>query len=165
VSDKVKFKDYDYVEPLCSKVIKFLASKGYGASNFDEDRDVCYQNEYFLDHPGKTAFGILYKDPDVGPETFFFGLLKKEPRKVVLGVIWFDNNKWNPAGYQRGFDARWIFHLYGRKNIELATQLAEEMASHFDISVTLELQCEGARFEISNTEHATLVDLKCSFSV
>jgi hypothetical protein len=87
------------------------------------------------------SLGILWKDPDAKPRKRLFGLIKLEPRRWFLGTIWF-NNSARGTGEQK-----WILEVYGRKHIALVRQLAEEIASTFNVKIHLRLVREEPDFE------------------
>ncbi|PIR86507.1 hypothetical protein COU13_00515 [Candidatus Kaiserbacteria bacterium CG10_big_fil_rev_8_21_14_0_10_43_70] len=123
MSDKVEFVDYQ--ESLSIKVGRFLLSKGYDlasctglASNSLVETD---------------SLGILRKDPEARPREYLFGLITRDPRRMFLGTVWLSN------GSLGATEQNWVFEAYGRKHVELARQLAEEMASTFNVKIALRL--------------------------
>lgn len=133
MSNKTEFVDYE--ESLSVKVGRFLLSKGfdlassigYGSPSEVEDR----------------SLGILHKDAEVKPHKYLFGLITQEPRRGFLGVVWFNNSAHGAGG------RNWVFEVYGRKHLELAGQLAEEMASTFNTKITVRLTSEQPKVELN----------------
>lgn len=131
MNDKVKFVDCQ--ESISIKVGGFLLSKGF---------DLASITGHALDSLVATdSLGVLRKDPEARPRTYLFGLIKRDPRRMFLGVIWFSNSL-------RGATERnWVFETYGRKHVELTRQLAEEMASTFNVKIALRLVREQPSVE------------------
>ena len=77
------------------------------------------------------AFGLLHKDFDVKPKKCFFGLIKKEAQKSLFGILWFNNSMIGAN------ENNWIFEIHEKKDLVLAKQLSEEMASAFGIKISL----------------------------
>jgi hypothetical protein len=123
MSDKVEFVDYQ--ESLSIKVGRFLLSKGFDlASSTGLAEHTLSQS---------NSLGILRKDPEAKPRKYLFGLIKREPRRGFLGIVWFSNSARGAS------EANWVFEAYGRKHVELVRQLAEEMASTFNAKIALRL--------------------------
>lgn len=128
MSDKVEF-----VESLSIKVGRFLLAKGFGLAS-------CAG--FALDSLDKTdSLGILFKDPETKPRKYLFGLFKRNPRRMFLGTVWFSNSACS-AGEQN-----WVFETYGRRYVELVRQLAKEMASAFNVKISLRLTREQPNVE------------------
>jgi hypothetical protein len=122
MSDKVE--SVDYQESIAIKVGRFLLSKGLDiADNTGMARSLVQASE----------LGILRKDPEAKPRKYLFGLIKREPRRGFLGTIWFSNSARGAS------EQNWVFEAYGRKHVELVRQLAEEMASTFNVKIALRL--------------------------
>lgn len=131
MSDKMKFVDYQ--ESLSIKVGRFLLSKGFDlarCTGLAEDKLV-----------QSNSLGILRKDPEVRSWKYLFGLITRKPRRMFLGVVWFSNS------LRGANEQNWVFEAYGRKHVELLRQLAEEMASTFDVKIALRLVSEQPIFE------------------
>ncbi len=119
--------------PASIKVGKHLLAKGYDLAT----------------HTGLAlgsliecdAFGILLKDPEVKLKTYFFGLVKRAPRRMFLGVVWFDNKDRNAT------EVNWVFDVYGRKHVDRIGRMAEELADTFNVKVTVRLACEQPSVE------------------
>ncbi len=120
-----KVESVDYQESLSIKVGKFLLLKGF---------DLASCTGLALDSLVETcSLGILREDPEARPRTYFFGLIRRDPRRVFLGTVWFSNS-------MRGAtEQNWVFDAYGRKHVNLVRQLAEEMASAFNVKIALRL--------------------------
>ena len=123
MSWKVIFRDPG--EPISIKIWKYLLSNrklpAWGialATSFG-----CAVNSPVESH----VVGLLGKDI-VDPST---NNTKKRPRREFIGTIWCDKDGAN--------ELNWIFYVYGRKHIELAKQLAEEIASTFDVNIIIRL--------------------------
>lgn len=131
MNDKVELVDYQ--EHLSVKVGRFLLSKEF---------DLASSDGYALGSPVKTdSLGLLRKDPEARPRTSMFGLIKREPRRMFLGTVWFSNSERDAT------EQNWVFEAYGHKYIELFRQLAEEMASTFKVKIALRLVREQPRVE------------------
>lgn len=123
MSDKVKFVDYQ--ESLSIKIGRFLLSKGF---------DLASCTGLALNSLVETyALGILRKDPEAKSRKYLFGLITQEPRRAFIGVVWFNNS------VRGANEQNWFFEVYGRKYIELVRQLAEEIASTFNVTITIRL--------------------------
>ena len=130
MSDKVEFVDYKDLPS--STVGKFLLSKGFDLASCLGDASDSFD---------PNSLGILRKDPDAKPISYLFGLKKREPRRVFLGTVWFSSSA-------RGADERnWVFDVYCRKHVELVEQLAEEMASLFNVKISIHLVSDEPRVE------------------
>ncbi len=115
----------EYQEPLSIKVGRFLLSKGF---------DLADSTGMAARSPVQSdSLGILRKDAEAKPRTYLFGLIKRKPRRMFLGTVWFSNS---PRG---ATEQNWVFEVYGRKRVELVRQLAEEMASTFNAKIDLRL--------------------------
>ncbi|HET8575084.1 MAG TPA: hypothetical protein VFM02_02835 [Candidatus Paceibacterota bacterium] len=123
MNDKVTLVDYQ--ESLSIMVGGFLVSKGFDLSN---STGMAARSLVQSD-----SLGILYKNSETKPKTYLFGLIKREPRRIFLGTIWFNNSPRNAT------EQNWVFETYGRKYVELTGQLAEEIASTFNVKITLRL--------------------------
>ena len=115
----------EYQESLSIKVGRFLISKGFDLA---DSTGMAARSLAQSD-----SLGILRKDPEAKPRTYLFGLIKREPRRMFLGTVWFSNS---PRG---ATEQNWVFEAYGRKHIELVRQLAEDMASTFKVKIALRL--------------------------
>lgn len=123
----------EYREALSIKVGKFVLSKGFDlADSMGKADNSLVQSD---------SLGILYKDPEAKPIKSLFGLIKRERRRMFLGVVWFNNSVRN-ANKQN-----WLFQAYGRKYIKLVRQLADEMAFTFNVKITLHLVREQPDIE------------------
>lgn len=124
----------DYQESLSIKVGQFLLWKEFAvADNIGMASHSLIQS---------NELGILYKDPEAKPQTYIFGLIKREPRRMFLGIIWFNNSA------RGAHEQNWIFEVYGRKYIKIVKQLAEEMAFIFNTKITIRLVREQLHVEI-----------------
>jgi hypothetical protein len=88
------------------------------------------------------SLGILWKDPDAKPRKRLFGLIKLEPRRWFLGTIWFKSEQ------------KWVLEVYGRKHIALVRQLAEEIASTFNVKIHIRLVREEPDFETYMSDYS-----------
>ncbi len=114
-----------YQESISIKVGRFLLSKG-----FDLASSTGLASNSLVE---TCSLGILRKDPEAKPRNYLFGLIKRAPRRMFLGTVWFSNS---PRGAS---EQNWVFEAYGREHVELVRQLAEEMASTFNIKIALRL--------------------------
>lgn len=136
MSDKV-----DYQESLSIKVGRFLLSKG-----FDLASCTGFASGSLVE---SCSLGILCKDPEAKPRKYLLGLITQEPRREFLGTVWFVNDARSAS------EQDWVFEVYGRKHVELAMQLAEEMASIFDTKITLRLVREQSAVETYASDYET----------
>lgn len=126
----------EYQELLSIKVGRFLLLKGFDlASRIGVALNVLVET---------CSLGILYKDPEAKPRTYLFGLIKIEPRRMFLGTVWFNDNN------RGATEQNWVFDAYGREYVELVRQLAEEMASTFNVKVTIRLVREQPDVETTS---------------
>ncbi|MCX6760758.1 MAG: hypothetical protein NTZ84_01445 [Candidatus Nealsonbacteria bacterium] len=126
MSEKVGLVEYK--ETLSIQVGNFLIAKGFIPGNSDGCRlsTLCY-----MDH-----VGVLHKDPEKKPYKRLFGLITEKPYPDFIGVIWLESRKYNAN------DGNWVFNVIGRTNIQLAKNLADVLASNFNVKITLQLKCE-----------------------
>lgn len=123
MNGKIVSVDYqDYQESLSIKVGEFLLSKGFDFVETPVASDVLMRKTRSLD--------ILHKDPEAKPRKYLFGLFTLEPQRELIGTVWFGNKAGTNMYY-------WVFEVYDRKHVDLAKQLAGEMASHFNTKITL----------------------------
>lgn len=140
MSDKVKFVDYQ--ESLSVKVGGFLLSKGF---------DIASCGGIASNSLVETrSIGILRKNHEAKPHRYLFGLVTREPRREFLGVIWFNN------GMRGASKQNWVFEAYGRKYVELVRQLAEEMASTFNVKIAINLVQEQPDVETYLSDYHTI---------
>lgn len=129
----------DYQKAVSIRVGNFLLSKGFDLASSTG----VYQNKL-----GQSqSLGILRKDPERKTKTRLFSFLKKrDPRRIFHGIIWFKNNNLGAS------EDNWIFEFYGRRHVALMQQLADEMASTFEVKVTLRLVKESPETEAYDTD-------------
>jgi hypothetical protein len=131
MNNKVEYVEYQ--EALSIKVGRWLLQKGFDlASCAGVASSVLIEAD---------SLGILWKDPDAKPIKRLFGLIKLEPRRCFIGTIWF-NNSARGTGEQK-----WILEVYGREHIAWLRQVAEEMASTFNVKICLRLVREQPAVE------------------
>jgi hypothetical protein len=122
----------DYQEPFSIRVGNFLISRGFDLANCAGFEI----SELSRDH----SLGILSRDLTAKPRKLF-GFYITKPRRIFLGTIWFDHDS-------RGADEQnWVFEVHGREHVELLKQLAEDLASTFNVKIALRLQNEQPCFE------------------
>ena len=114
----------DYQKVNSIKVGKFLLSKGFALSS-------CNGVALGL-LEAQSALGILC---EAKPRKYLFGLIVRKPRRELLGMVTFD------------LGGKWSFDIYGRKNVELCRQLADEMTSAFKAKITVRLLSEEPHLE------------------
>ncbi|MDB5194409.1 MAG: hypothetical protein JWN50_423 [Parcubacteria group bacterium] len=117
-----------YEEALSIRVGGFLRRKGWTLASLSGG--VVYADTE------ETGIGILYKDPDVKPEKYFFGLMTTPPPRQFLGVIWFSNQS------RQATEESWVFVLHGRKYADMAKKLADDLASDFRVNIRIVLTSE-----------------------
>ncbi|MFA6447566.1 MAG: hypothetical protein WCW31_04940 [Patescibacteria group bacterium] len=122
-----------YNEATSIKVGRLLIAKGFCPASCIGESLVT------LDH--SDSVGILYKDPELKTRSFFFGLIKKEPRRVFIGTIWFSN------ALRNADENNWVFEVQGRKYVEMLKRLAEEIASVCNVKIDLRLTQEQPEVE------------------
>lgn len=121
MNDKVKLVDYESLL-LKAKVEEFLLSKEFGLA---VETPIVWNSE------AKTrSLDIVRKDPDAKPRKYLFGLITLKPRQEFLGTVWFSNRTGTGTHY-------WVFEVYGREHVDLAKQLASEMALNFNTKIIL----------------------------
>lgn len=121
VTMNAKIESVDY-ESLSLKVREFLLSKELG---------LAVETPIVWNSKAKTrSLDIVRKDPDAKPRKYLFGLITLKPRQEFLGTIWFSNK----AGTNKYY---WVFEVYNHEHVDLAKQLAGEMASNFNTKITL----------------------------
>ena len=115
----------DYQEALSILVGKAILAKGFDLASCSG----MALNQLNSD----SSLGILHKDPEAKPLKYLFGLIIRQPRRAFLGTIWFSNEA------RGATEQNWILEAYGRKYIELVRNLADELASTFQVKITLRL--------------------------
>lgn len=135
----------DYRDLLGEKISSFLLSKELAIANTSGMAWQCSR-------ASNSAVGILYKDPDEKPLKYLFGLITREPRRRFLGTIWFMNDARGANGQN------WVFEVHGRKYVELAKKLAEEMSSDFGAKITLRLESEWPEVERISSDFMFMFD-------
>jgi len=123
----------NYNEASAIRVGQILRSKGFCPASCMGERLTTLQND--------DSIGILYKDPDLKPRSFLFGLIKREPRRVFIGTIWFSNDLRNAD------KTNWVFEVKGRRYVEMLKRLAEEIASACNVKIDLRLIAEHPEVE------------------
>lgn len=88
-----------------------------------------------------VSVGVFRKDPEAKPSKRFFGLITREPLHEFIGTVYYGGVLQPPN------EQKWVFEVYGRKNVELAKQLATEMASTFTTNITVQLVQEEREFK------------------
>lgn len=131
----IETKLVDYEEPLSFTVGRFLLRRGFNlASKFPVAQGALFEDD---------SIGVLYKDPKARPRTYLFGLVKRAPSRMFLGTIYFREKRYGSSiSSIKGRDAtkqNWVFEIHGSEYVELLMQLTEEMASNFNIKITLRL--------------------------
>ena len=114
------------------KVLRYLSSKD-GFAFADASRKETTPSHI------DTNLSILYEDPDAKPLSWAFRLLGAKRRRLYLGSIWFSIHGAN--------EENWLFKVYGSKNMEVAKRLADELAAHFEVNITLDLVSEEPLYE------------------
>lgn len=91
-----------------------------------------------------NELGILWDDPNETPKRRFFGLLpgNKKQRKFI-GVLWIENAN---RGVTRD---KWFFEVYGKNEYEYIKKITNDLASYFNVKITLYLSKESALHESS----------------
>lgn len=142
---KDKMELVDYKESLSIKVGKFLLSKGFNLASCTG------MAEHIL--ADTDSLGILYKDSETRPRKSLFDfILRSGPesrRRMFIGTVWFISS------VRGANEQNWVFEAYGRKYVDSVRQLAEEMASTFNVKITVHLVREQPDFEtyLSDYEH------------
>ncbi len=117
----------DCHEVISIKVGRFILSKGFDLASCTGLASSLVET---------CSLGILRKNPNAKPRKHLFGLITREPRREFLGTVWFRNKS-------RGASKRkWVFEVYGRKYAKSLRKLAKEMASAFNVKITLRVVCE-----------------------
>ncbi len=120
-----------YNEATSIKVGRLLLAKGFCPAS-------C-MGESLVALAHSDSVGILYKDPGLKTRSFFFGLIKKEPRRVFIGTIWFR--------YHNADEKNWVLEVQGRQYVEMLAHLAEEIASVCNVKIDLRLTQEQPEVE------------------
>ena len=128
----------DYQEALSIRVGRWLLERGYNlASIFGIPENSLGKSE---------VLGILWKDPSIKPRLQIFGLVVLKPKRRFFATIFLSSSA-------RGANKQhWAIEMYGRKHIELVKQLTDEMASAFNVKISLRLVEEDDAFERSYSE-------------
>jgi hypothetical protein len=126
MSDKFTF--IDYVDPIPDAIVKILLSKGFDIATIERlARKNPLRNKFF------HGIGILRKDAVKKPFWFPRFLM---PRRRFIGIVWFNN------ALRDVNKDHWDIDVFGRRYAELMRGLAEEMASAFNVHITVRLQQE-----------------------
>lgn len=125
----------NFSESLSTKIGRFIIEKGYQLA------DVC--GLAINKMPFRTdVWGILYARPDVQPKKYCWGLFTSNPRKVLLGRLWLNNQGRNAI-----LDGRWYFEVKGRQYADICTNLAKELKDKFKVNIHVELIDEEPELE------------------
>ena len=131
MSENVVFVDYQ--EAISIKVGRFLLSKGFNlASSIGIGIDELSQEDYL-----GVLSGYLKAKP-----IKFLGVVIWKPRRIFFGTIRFKENCRHDTNEQN-----WVFEVYGCEHVELLKQLAEDLASTFNVKILLQLKCEQSKRE------------------
>lgn len=115
-----KKKSVEYREALSIRVGKYIQSKGFGVAGRDGIAMEALKESDILN--------ILYKDPDAPrPVIFLIFQWGGTTRRLRIGSL------------QLKERARWVFNLRGIKTVEVAKKLAAEIASEFNVNITIHL--------------------------
>lgn len=126
VSDQVESQ-----EAIAIQVGRFLVAEGFVPAR--SSRVALHTLEF------RECLGVL-SDHAVRQDSWFFGLIKKHPRRAYLGLLWF----WGAVGVKT---SNWVFEVHGEENMELAENLARKLASEFGVEVTVYLASEQVNYE------------------
>lgn len=123
-----------YDEEIAIKVGQFLTLQGFVPA---------LESGMAVDYLTKSdSIGVLYKDPEVENQWKFpFSLIKKNPRREFLGIIWFNDEDRGAS------EKRWVFEMYGRKYSQLMRQLAERASLAFNVKIDARLVDERSKKE------------------
>ncbi len=127
----------DYKDRTYYKVKDFLIGSGLGICD-DEGERVCGDEEYTV----QSCIGILLRT-EVPHDHWCSVLLRKKFRKVFLGHIKF-NEFYNLPGNK---PRKWVFFLYGRKNIQFAKNIIKRIEKKFGVEIVIELKTEKIKVE------------------
>ncbi len=135
MNTRVEFSDCRNALP--SKVGSAILGKGFALASCT---GLDLNTSISINLPNTDCVGILYKDPEAQPSKHLFGLITQEPLRAFIGTVWFKNR----TGAN---DKNWVIEAYGRKYLELVKNLAEELATTFNVTVDLRLTTEKSETE------------------
>lgn len=132
MSDKVEF--IDYRDTLKFQVGNWLLQKGFCLASYSGDAKSLLE----ISEEGVLFLGILWKNPADKPTERLFGVIKRDPRRRLIGRLWLSEKT----------DVKWIIRVCGREHVELVKQLAEDMALAFNVKFSVFLESERPVFEL-----------------
>lgn len=141
MSTSVEF--FDYKNSLWFKVYEFIIAKGFTpASNVGCEIEVERRSfGFYQEAVHGISIGILLNDPHLKPMRLFWGLITRSPRRVFFCSINFLLKK-NAL----------VFDVYGRENVGMVVNLANEIASVFKVKVSVNLTSEKPDKELFANE-------------
>lgn len=112
-----------FEETLSAKVGSFLRAKGYDLAT----------SIGIAQHPVTTSdcLGILYRHPEFKTKKYFFGLFRREPKKLFLGTIWFDNQ------LRKATAGRWAIEANYKGYENRIKKISEELKEEFQVEISL----------------------------
>lgn len=129
----------DFKEEVYIKVGRHLLKKGFDLAT--NGRKALSEEEALGTKTLDAGVGILYRDPNNKPKRLF-GFITWRPRSIYLGTLWINNSA------RGGSSHLWILETQGRQYLELVKQLAEEIASTFNVEIRVDFQCEKPTTEV-----------------
>jgi len=132
MSGEVKEGKIIYIEPLSIRVGEWLRQEGFRLAT-GTGLALCPTRLGAPRIPlgAVDSLGILWNDPEARRR--FFGLIGSRQR--FIGLLHF---------YDR---SSWRFEVYGRKYVDMVTQLAKKLSSAFGAEVTVILAQDSPKFE------------------
>ena len=128
-----------YQEALSLRVGEFLRHEGFApaTTNGTEVKDL-----YDCDE-----LGVLDTDQALEPTEHLFGLIKRPQRRKFMGVIWFRN------GARDADRKKWVIEVFGREHVETMKQMAEDLASVFNVKISMRLVVDEAKEESFDSDY------------
>lgn len=135
-SERVKFVDYlEPPETTELKIMRLLYSKGLILCNSKgEEEDLSRVSGRITGY-----IGILLNDPEAKPQNRWLNFIKRRPLREFVGILREDNSSYNEKTI--------VFELYGRKHVEWAKNLANELVSVLNIQIVIELKSQQSKKE------------------
>lgn len=134
MSGEVKF--WDWRDDISVRTAELLIEKGFSLAN---EHGVALDLGSLRRH---YNLGILLEDPDAKLIKHFFGFIKRRPRRKLIGEITFH---WKSIGAD---GKNLIFEAYGREYVDMLKEIADEMASKFNVNIDFRLNRDLPLYEV-----------------
>ncbi len=137
---KNNVEEIDFKDGCLFQVDKFLRENGYVPvdSTYGWTRRVPTEDDHSL--------GVAFLEKNVSHEPFLIFLTKPVKRNVIFGCFWFDNE------VRGATNKNWVFEVFGRKNKQLAIDLANRLSKKLKVKIKVVLENENEYLEVFASE-------------